>query len=529
MAEQLGIPGVPSVPTDPVVTSGTLGGAVPPVTPASAIPPVPPLAGVEDPVAREALTSVFQSQSALEAQFTQVLALLTTLTVSVQSLASVPRADPVAPRPSSPTQSRPQVPLDGMEVDSRARVSDGARPRSPTRTSLAPPQGLLPLEEAARIWALDRSACRLHSDFRRLGPGRQAHVDGRLPYYLWQTNVLAALEAANFTSVLFHPPPTASDPDVLRDYYRIANAQTYQRLLASVSDVPVLCDVVHRQQYSDMGSARASWTAIHEHCVRTSPATLSYLQGKLHQLAPTGSETMESFLNRCNKLREEYRTHGFTLSSSDLVIQVFSRIDATWRSSPGLPRDGATPIQSLPWEDVSFSLITEDSQRRQSSITSSTMLLPLGGSRSGQAMYTDGPDPPPQGPPYGGAALAGSSRPPPRSQSPSRRVAPRRDMTQGPGGTTSATPAPQRVPSVCWICLGVGHEFKACPDLRGRTTFTAESRAEAERIRARLRAEMRATAALAAGAGTPTPGAAPPVTAPPSGFPPSDGRASAAL
>jgi len=51
------------------------------------------------------------------------------------------------------------------------------------------------------------SACRLHSDFRRLGPGRKAHVDGRLPYYLWQTNVLAALEAANFTSVLFHPPP----------------------------------------------------------------------------------------------------------------------------------------------------------------------------------------------------------------------------------------------------------------------------------------------------------------------------------
>jgi len=87
---------------------------------------------------------------------------------------------------------------------------------------------------------------------------------------------------------------------------------------------------------------------------------------------------MESFLSRCNKLREEYRTHGFILSSSDLVIQVFSRIDATWRSSPGLPRDGATPVQSLPWEDVSFSLITEDSRRRRSSITSSTMLLPLG-------------------------------------------------------------------------------------------------------------------------------------------------------
>jgi len=513
MTEQGGGPEGTPIPPDPVVTPGT------PV-----IPPVPPLADVGDPVAREALTSVFQSQSALEDRFTQVLALLTTLTVSVQSLVSAPRADqglPAGPRPSNLSQSRPQVPLDGLEVDSRAGVSDGARPRSPTRTSLALPQGLLPLEEAARIWALDRSACRLHSDFRRLGPGRQAHVDGRLPYYLWQTNVLAALEAANFTSVLFHPPPTASDPDVLRDYHRIANAQTYQRLLASVSDVPVLCDVVHRQQYSDQGSARASWIAIHEHCVRTSPATLSYLQGKLHQLAPTGSEHMESFLNRCNKLREEYRTHGFILSSSDLVIQVFSRIDATWRSSPGLPRDGATPVQSLPWEDVSFSLITEDSQRRQSSITSSTMLLPLGGSRSGQAMYTDGLDPPPQDPPYGGAAAAGGSRPPPRSQSPSRR-----GMTQGPrGGTTAA----QRVPSVCWICLGVGHEFKDCTDLRGRTTFTAESRAEADRIRARLRAEMRATAARAAVAGTSTPAAAIPGTASPSGVPPSDGRASAAL
>jgi len=234
---------------------------------------------------------------------------------------------------------------------------------------------------------------------------------------------------------------------------------------------------------------------------------------------------MESFLNRCNKLREEYRTHGFMLSSSDLVIQVFSRIDATWRSSPGLPRDGATPVQSLPWEDVSFSLITEDSQRRQSSITSSTMLLPLGGSRGAHASQVDGATSGALDPTYAAAAAAGGPRPPPRGASPSRRVAQRRDATRGPGGATAPG---QRVPSVCWICHAVGHEWRAFPDPRGRTP-TDTSRAEVDRIRARLRAQMRTVPASAAVAGTPTPPSTSVAALPPGGVPPSDGRATAHL
>ena len=151
------------------------------------------------------------------------------------------------------------------------------------------------------------------------------------------------------------------------------------------------------------------------------------------------------------------------------------------------------------------------------------MLLPLGDSRSGQALQADGSVSGPQDGTHAGAAAASGSRPPPRGASPSRRVSQRRDATQGPGGTTAPG---QRVLSVCWICLAVGHECRAYPDARGRT-FTAASRAEADRIRAGLRAQMRATLATSAAVGTPTP---PGSGGPPPGGPPSaDGRASAHL
>ena len=91
---------------------------------AAAVPVIPSVSAVDrvtDPAARETLAAVIQHQTTSDAQITQVLAMLTALTVSVQSLVLGPRTEavPVSPRRPSPSRSGPRL----MEVDSRAGVS----------------------------------------------------------------------------------------------------------------------------------------------------------------------------------------------------------------------------------------------------------------------------------------------------------------------------------------------------------------------------------------------------------------------
>ena len=284
---------------------------------------------------------------------------------------------------------------------------------------------------------------------------------GELPFHKWKVESRAYIKAARAGRVIELDPPGVNESPEWHDWFDHANSVVFAAILATVRGINVLSDVVMRLEGS-VGSAKKAWQAVEAHYVRLADTNLTYLTGKVKYLAPKEGETMESFLNRCQSLREEFEAYGLQLQDDQLITQVFMSLSYQWKQSCGLNR---IPASQLSWDYVAEMLQQEDNSRRQSNTNAEDALLPLGWTKKGK----------------GGARVAEvlEEKPLPKS-------APAANAAQGGGwkGKGEATPkGPRNGPKiVCYCCFESGHGCGACPKKPEGWTLTPEAKAKADEI-----------------------------------------------
>ena len=290
---------------------------------------------------------------------------------------------------------------------------------------------------------------------------------GQEPYPSWKVMALASLAAAGLTWVVEEEPPYYNIPR--QPLFKVADAVVYFEIVRSIATYSVLKETVLRVQ-GRYGCARMAWLAVKAHFVHLSHHNKPYLQKKLLQLEPGESESMDSFLNRVEKLRDEYAEYGELLDETLLITHVLGKFPIQWVSRSPLNR----PVDSVRWHEAAAALREEDNARRQSNLDHPEALLPLGWSRrrgrpgplASQAAG-DARDPgsssrqgssarerrgSPARSGHGAAARGGQRS---RSTSPARAA---RRRAGGSGTAGSLSPL-----LVCWHCLAEGHAWQDCP------------------------------------------------------------------
>jgi len=207
------------------------------------------------------------------------------------------------------------------------------------------------LESAASSWDSHKEI-KLR-ELPKLGRGKD-----EVPYGRWKFHVLAALDAARLTPVLQTEYPEEASEQV-QEFYRAANAVLFAGLLHAVKDISVLGDVVLRL-YGEVSSGRLAWLHIKAHFVRLSDNNRTFLLKRLQELEPRDGESMESFLNRCAMLRNDFAEYDIELEHTLLITQVLSKLSIQWKTRAGLDR----PLDALAWMDVALALQAEDNARR---------------------------------------------------------------------------------------------------------------------------------------------------------------------
>lgn len=345
----------------------------------------------------------------------------------------------------------------GTERSSAAPPGVPPIPRAPSSAPAAlAPQGSVPLASDMPISSFElgnvAAAWDSHKEIKlrelpRLGKGKD-----EMPYGRWKYYVLAALDAARLTPVLRTDFPEG-EPPAVQEYYRAGNAVLFAALLTAVKDISVLGDIILRL-YGDASSARKAWNTIKGHFVRPSDNNETYLLKKLQELKPGDTESMESLLNRCARLRNEFAEYGLVLQDKLLITQVLGSLSIQWKDRAGLKEKD---LSSLSWGEVALALQAEDNARRQSNTKSPEALLPLGWTRrtAGEAR-----------PAAGGGESPGKS--PSFSNPSTASAAPASGPPRGPWNSSQGAKKEGethvRVPVVCWHCQKNGHTWTECTE-----------------------------------------------------------------
>ena len=240
-----------------------------------------------------------------------------------------------------------------------------------------------------------------------------------------------------------------------RNRYRQANSVVFAALPAAVRDIPVIGDKVRRLHGGDE-SAKESWLKIKSHFVRLADTNHTFLLKRLHELEPRESESMESLLNRCYQLREDFLSYDLELDDKLLITQVFSKLSYQWKLTTGI---AGISVDQLSWDEVAIALQSQDNARRQSNTTAADALFPLGWTRRNKG--------------EGKAKKAGS---PPREK---KEEAGGKQPKPAGGGKKKGNPGKNpRGPLVCFCCSGE-HMWHKCPELPEGWNPTPEDREKA--------------------------------------------------
>ena len=320
-----------------------------------------------------------------------------------------------------------------------------------------------PLDSAAysrSVWEVKREV-RL-PPFPMLGKER-----GQEPYPSWKVMALASLAASGLTWVVEEEPPLYNRER--QPLFKVADAVVYFEIVRSIASYNALKDTVLRVQ-GQYGCARMAWLAVKAHFVHLSHHNKPYLQKKLLQLQPGENESMDSFLNRVEKLRDEYAEYGELLDESLLITHVLGKFPIQWVSRHPLNK----PVDSIRWHEAAAALREEDNARRQSNLDHPEALLPLGWSRkrgrAGAFASQGSGDTRDPGSSSGSGSFARERRGSPRRSGPggnrgqrSRSTSPTQASRRrsGSGGSTGGGPPLY----VCWHCLAEGHAWHDCPTL----------------------------------------------------------------
>lgn len=341
-----------------------------------------------------------------------------------------------------------------------AAPSFSAAPAVPSASAMTGTRGGLPGGVGSRFSPLPPINPRVEVKLKELPKlGREK---GQLPYDKWRVNAMAKLKASRSWVVIERPCPVVPVAD--REWYMDANNVVYYAILEAVSEVRLLSDKVRRRA-SRENSAREAWEDIAAFFKRKSDNNLQMLRAKLEVLSPGEKESMESFLSRCEDLREEYSAYGETLSDRDLSVQVWRGLSIQWKHSCRLHGPAAI---NTPWEDVAAALQDEDNNRRASNTKASDALLPLGWTRGGGT-----PKPQARGAQGEGESSGGAAAVHPKKEE-GRQHKPRNY-----NGTSD------RLPLVCYYCTRTGHMWGKCDDPSKPASWkpSAEDRAKADRLR----------------------------------------------
>jgi hypothetical protein len=329
--------------------------------------------------------------------------------------------------------------------------------------------------------------------------------EGGLPYHTWKVRARSTLATARGAEWLLDiPPPLDGASLQVREWYEGVDRIVFNPLFEAVDNERVLADEVGRLQ-GTWGSSYHAWRAIKKHFVREAPTNRTHLTSKLLKLAPGEKESMESFLNRCEKLREEYESYGLKLKDEDLLVQIFLKLSIQWLVSIGLSN---VKYEDMSWNDVKVRLQLQDTIRRQSNLEASDALMPLGWvKRQGGAHAA------------GGSTDSGESSPPStRKAKPARSTSPGASAHEAGGnykgkgpqvpknswkGKDAAKEQPSGKPLICYHCLKTGHIWHKCKTKPENWEPTEEQKAKAEEIRLkRWEQSQHAKAAQASGSGT---------------------------
>ena len=303
-----------------------------------------------------------------------------------------------------------------------------------------------------------------------------------LPYVKWTKAVRVKLSAIGAGAVLNQNwNPTTPDEN---QWWEAVNPLIFAALYESIQNNDTLSDNLSR--FCEVsGSGRLAWNAIKAFHVKLAEGNKESLQIRLNSLIPGEKESMESFLCRCNNLREEYKEYNLVLEDSLLISHLFLQIDQTWRWMSGF---SDIPTSVLNWEDVSDALQKQDNQRRQGQ-RQNPLILPLGWvprdlynkSKVAAAHVSDGESSQKKSTPEGekeGAANAaqGSTKWKGKGK-------------QNSGGEKKSDASPGAgYPKVgqffiCYCCLEFGHGLQECPNKPPGWKLTSEQRAKALALR----------------------------------------------
>ena len=192
-----------------------------------------------------------------------------------------------------------------------------------------------------------------------------------LPYVKWVKSVKIKLAAIGAGAVL-NPNWIPSTPEE-QIWWNTVNPLVFSALYDAITRYDTLSDNISRF-CDDEGSGRLAWNAIKAFHVKLAEGNRETLMLDLNGLVPGDNESMESFLCRCNNLREKFLEYNLVLEDSLLISHLFGHIDPTWRWMSGFAE---IPTDVLTWEDVSSALQKQDNQRRQGQ-KQNPLILPLG-------------------------------------------------------------------------------------------------------------------------------------------------------
>ena len=152
-------------------------------------------------------------------------------------------------------------------------------------------------------------------EFQKLGKEKD-----QVPYYRWKQLVESRVRALGGHIYLSPHDLTGLSADVVAIHER-NDASLYSALFEAVMQVPTLADKVSKCA-NQWGSTAKAWEAIKAFFIRAGDHNEPWLDSKLGKLAPAPGESMEVFLNRCERLRNEYESYGLLLDDARLIRQV---------------------------------------------------------------------------------------------------------------------------------------------------------------------------------------------------------------